>query len=96
MLSRLIDNLNQKSLTFTASSIFHFAAIFCSLNTIGLVLAFFNVLVFFVKLYRFHAFMIYNPDKKIHAYLQDPNIQRGALVVSCLSLFLELFGQIFI
>lgn len=96
ILQALIRSINDRNFTFIVSVMLHLAAMSCSTLTIGAVLAFFNVLVFFTKLYRFHAFMIMNPNEEFHAYLMDSGMQRDALVVSCLSLFLELFGHIFI
>lgn len=96
ILHSLIEKLNSRRFTFSVSLVMHLAAMCCDVNTVGFVLSLFNVLVFFVKVYKFHHFMINNPEPSFQKYLADPNVQRDALVVSCLSLFLELFGHIFI
>jgi CDP-diglyceride synthetase len=96
VLQQLIKSLTRHPFTFAISIVFHVAAIVCSTRTVGLVLSTINVLIFFTKIYQFHAFMTYNPEKRFLKHLADPNIQRDALVVTCFSLFLELFGHIYI
>ena len=68
-----------------------------STTTIGFALVILYIAIFIIKLFRFHNFMIYQyPDKQYQAIFNDPELSLEALVLSCLSLFLELFGHIFI
>ena len=68
-----------------------------SAATIGFALVILYICIFIIKLYRFHSFMIYQyPQKQYQAIFTDPEFSLEALVLSCLSLFLELFGHIFI
>ena len=68
-----------------------------STTTIGFALVILYIAIFIIKLFRFHNFMIYQyPEKQYQAIFNDPEFSLEALVLSCLSLFLELFGHIFI
>ena len=68
-----------------------------STETIGFILVTMYVFVMIIKLWRFHDFMIYQHTEKEHEKVfNDPEFSLEALVLSCLSLFLELFGHIFI
>lgn len=66
-----------------------------SAGNIGFVLVSLYVGVFIQKLTKFHYFMTY-PRKENEALVAEKNVQRDALIMSCLSLFLEVFGHLFI
>ena len=69
-----------------------------STETIGFILVLMYTFVMIIKLWRFHDFMIYQNvhEKEYEKIFNDPEFSLEALVLSCLSLFLELFGHIFI
>mmetsp|Transcript_8459 Transcript_8459/g.14199 ORF Transcript_8459/g.14199 Transcript_8459/m.14199 type:complete len:158 (+) Transcript_8459:202-675(+) len=94
--NRLILKLNDRLLTFSVALIFHGVTIFCERNTVLLCLIIFNFIVFFSKIYSFHLFMTYPSDESQLRYFEDPAFHKDAILVSCLSLFLEIFGFIFI
>jgi len=48
-----------------------------------------------VKITRFHHFMKY-PTKQYARHVSNPNFVRDGLILSCLSLFLELFGHLLV
>ena len=74
---------------------FHFAILSFSTKKVGFYLVTLYVIVFILKLTRFHFFMT-KPSKEHVKMVGDSEFQRDALVLSCLSLFLEVFGHIFI
>ena len=91
LFEQLLSSLNNPYLTTVMMLSFHLAILSCSTHTIGFYLICLYILTFIIKLTRFHFFM-----KKRERHTQDGEFQRDALVLSCLSLFLEVFGHIFI
>lgn len=93
-LEKLIQSLNNVYITLGFQILIHLSIMTISTATIGFVLVSLYVIIFIMKLTRFHHFMIYkHPNEKV---FQDPEFSLEALVLSCLSLFLEVFGHIFI
>uniref|UniRef100_A0A7S3IPZ3 Uncharacterized protein n=1 Tax=Strombidium inclinatum TaxID=197538 RepID=A0A7S3IPZ3_9SPIT len=64
----------------------------CTSSVIGLILVTLNVFSFVIKLLQFHQFMMY-PTKEYARFVSNPDFTRDALILTCLSLFLELFGH---
>ena len=69
---------------------FHLAILTFSTKKVGFYLVGLYAVTFIIKLTRFHFYMLKKGDKV------DGDFHRDALVLSCLSLFLEVFGHIFI
>lgn len=74
---------------------FHLALLVFSTHKIGFYLVFLYVLLFLIKFNDFHQFMM-NQSPSLAKIVALEEFQRDALVISCLSLFLELFGHILI
>ena len=89
----LIANLSNKLITLGMMCTFHAAIMSASTHTIGFTLVFLAVMTFIIKLTRFHFFMWY-PTEEYAKLVSEPDFQRDALILSCLSLFLEVFGHI--
>ena len=91
MFNSLMKALIQRPQTLISVFMFHLAIMTFSTGNIGFVLVFSFVAVFVQKMSRFHSFMIKHGEDSF-----EQNIQRDALIMSCLSLFLEVFGHVFI
>jgi CDP-diglyceride synthetase len=86
----LLRSLNNIWLTIPMMVSFHLAILCFSTKKVGFYLVALYVVTFIIKLTRFHFYMLKKGDKV------DAEFHRDALVLSCLSLFLEVFGHIFI
>ena len=74
--------------------IIHMSIMTLSTATIGFFLVALYIIIMIIKLFRFHKFMIYELPKEKE--FSQPEFSLEALVISCFSLFLEVFGHIFI
>lgn len=102
---QLIDKLNNKYI-----SGFYLIAIHLSMLTknepiIQVIMAHVFVLIVFIKLYQYCMFMQYPKKYYTHfvylyreheALVKDESFIREALVLTCLSIMLEIVGQLFI
>jgi CDP-diglyceride synthetase len=62
-----------------------------SVGSVGFVIFTIYASMIIQKMYRFHCFMLSEEAKAV-----KENVQRDAIIMSCLSLFLEVFGHVFI
>ena len=91
----LIKHLNNRRITFAVFIAFHISMMACTSRVIGLILVLINIGSFIAKISRFHHFMSF-PTKKYAKHVSNPNFVRDGLILTCLSLFLELFGHMII
>ena len=93
-LEKLVKSINNGYITLGMQILIHLSIMTLSTATIGFFLVSLYVIIFIIKLTRFHNFMTHeHPNEKVFA---DAEFSLEALVLSCLSLFLEVFGHIFI
>lgn len=95
LLQQLIEYISNSPTTMMMMVLFHLSVMSFSANTIGFVLVFLYVFIILMTLHKFNKFMN-NPTEDIQAVFKQNDFQRDALILTCISLFLEIFCQIFL
>ena len=91
MFNGLMETLVRRKRTLLSIFLFHLAIMTQRHSNIIIATFLLYSSVFVQKMYRFHDFMTTQRNQS-----ESESIQRDAVIMSCLSLFLEVFGHLFI
>lgn len=95
LFDQLMGKLNSTFISTAMLITFHLSLLVLQSNKVFLYLVMLYVLIFVIKMGLFHNFMM-NQSPNLAKIVALNEFQQEALVVSCISLLIEVFGHVFI